>query len=570
MNDNMNLQNNQQQPPQTEYLYSSNVNVQISDNRGNKKFLGLLIPIVVLTVVLVGLASYYFICTNSPLVTYQSIIKETIKGVYDSIEVDDKFSASFGLDVNLDLEEDMLDEEILDLINDTKFNVGLQYDRKQEKVVAKVDSSIGKDSLLKANLYLNNKDEKLYVYAKEFLDKYIEIEDEDFSVFDILFKELTKEQQKDLNKTKKILTNELVKVISKEDVSKENGYHVLKITSEELAERLEQVIINLKNNKEFLDCFESEDTAISILDSVEITYGDDTEIKYMIKKSFFNKIEEIIVEIEETKVVIKINGNEISYEIKEDGSKVLDGTIEIKEEKYATEIKLVLDIPDFGSLTINATTSYTTKFDMDSINKSKVVSADDMTEADQNELMENLQESKLYELISSFDMDNNYDDDYEYDDNYENNNITDTENAITLYGNNERVYFNVPQGYKLVYSSNNYKTYEKGNIEVTIHANYGETANDYLMELNDKPSYYDEDYYQNVFLSSGYSLNVGSQTYFYKDFTYEYVGYSYVSKYYDKYLYTKINEEDSVVVKVSASDMEIPASDLNTFLTLSY
>lgn len=582
MNDNLNMQNTQQpemQPQPMETLYAPNVNQQVGQpvnpyqtfntgmdlerNTSNKKHLGILIPIIVLVIALVGAGAYYFISSSNPLKTYQGIIKTAISGVYDMVEVDDKFSTSLSLDVNLDLEEDMLDKEILDLINDAKINIGVQYDRKNELAVAKVDSSIGKDSLLKANMYLNNKDEKLYVYAKELLDKYIEIENEDFSVFDVLFEELTKEQKSNIDKSQKILIKELVKVITKEDVYTEKGYHVLKISGEKLGERLENVIENLKNNKEFLSCFEDEYTVTSLLDSITISYSDDTEIKYMIKKSLFNKIEEAIVEIEEMKAVIKIDGEKVSYEIVSSGEKVLDGHVDIKEDKETTDVKLVMNIPELGALAINTSTTYVTKFDMDSVNNSKVVSMDELTEDEQEELMGNLENSLLYELISSFMPSDDFEDDY-------NSPITDTENAVTLYGSGARVAYSVPYGYELGYASESFKRYDKGDISVTIIANYGETENEYLITLNDKPSYYKDDYYQNVLLSGKSSLNVGDRLYYYRDFTYEYKGYNDVTKYYNKYLYTRINDEDSIVIEVESTGTEISESDLNTFLTLSY
>lgn len=555
---------------QVEGLYEAN------NKQMDKKFLISIIGIVALLIITISIGSYYLISMNSPVFTYQSIISDMVEGIYSLTESDDKFKTTIGMNLNLKLEEDLIDEDILDLINNTNLEVEVQYDRENEKAVLKLDSKYDKDTLLKGSVYLNNKDNELYLYSKDIIDKYIKIESDELEVFDELFKSLSKGQQKNAKKSKKILISELKSIITKDDCYKEDGYHVLKISSEELVNRLEKVVENLKNNKEFLSCYENEDTIKDALDNITFTYSDDMEVKYFIKKTMFNKIEEIKMEAEDIKAVLSIEDNNIKYNVLYNGENIIDGTIENTNSKNENKMKLTMNITDLGKLVLNINTSYTTKFDMDTISNSKVISIEDLSENDMNEIEENLKESVLYDLISGFinndtDNDNDYEYNYDNDYNYNNDNdntLTTDGNSVKFYGSNKTVKFNVPSGYKESYASDTYKSFSKGDIDVAIYSNYGD-AEEYMNSLNSTISSY-ENYYENVSLSSQRYLYINNRDFYYKDLSYEYKGYSYTTKYYTRYLYTQVTNDYGIVIEVNSEGEKISTEDIKEFLNISY
>lgn len=553
---------------QVEGLYEAN------NKQMDKKFLISIIGVVTLLIIVISIGSYYLISMNSPVFTYQSIISDMVESIYNLTESDDKFKTTMGMNLNLKLEEDLIDEDILDLINNTNLEIEVQYDRENEKAVLKLDSKYGKDTLLKGSAYLNNKDNELYLYSKDIFDKYIKIEIDELEVFDELFKSLSKGQQKNAKKSKKILISELKSIITKDDCYKEDGYHILKISGEELINRLEKVVENLKNNKEFLSCFENEDTIKDALDNITFTYSNDIEVKYFIKKTMFNKIEEVKMEAEDIKAVLSVEKENIKYNVEYNGEKVLDGIIENTNSKNENTMKLTMNITDLGKLVLNINTSYTTKFDMDTISNSKVISIEDLSDSDMNKIKDNLENSKLYDLVSKYlnnDNDIDYDNEYDYntDNDNENDNILSTDsNSIKFYGSNKKVTFDIPSGYKESYASDTYKSFSKGDIDVAIYSNYGD-AEEYMNSLNSTISTY-ENYYENVSLSSQRYLYVNNRDFYYKDLSYDYKGYNYTTKYYTRYLYTQVTNDYGIVIEVNSEGEKISTEDIKEFLNISY
>jgi len=562
-------------------------NVSKNENKGSKY---ILIVVIALIIALIGLASYYFISNNNPVSIYRNIVKNAINEAFAATEIlEDNQKATIALDLDLDLEDGLIEDDVLELINDTTLEVGYQIDKDEKQLVFMLASEYDKEDLLNADLYFDGDEGKAYLYAEDFFDKYLEIDDveidEEFNkIFEdnsIFGSSSTKE------KAKKILIEEMTSIITKEDCYKEDGYYVFEINEKELTEKMKKVFENLADNKEFIKCFEDSDSVKDLLKSaaenLDSEYASEEEMKISIKKTLLtNQIEEVIVDFEDSEIEYIIDGDEAEFKAKVDSETILSGSVKFEKNRNSEEVEMTFKVPDVGKIGIEMKTKIETIKEIDKVKKSKVKNMNDLTDAEQQEIMTNIQDSKLYEVIEKFSgtMDdiysNDYEDDYDYDynydeDNYTNSTTTTVDNSIELYENGKLVSYNVPSGYTLSYNDESYKCYEKGDIEVCVIADYSDSEDEYLNELDDTKEYFEKNYseYQNMFLSNKISKTVNGQTFYYKNLNYDYVSFG-TTKYYQRNYITNISGSDYYTVEVEAYNTEIPESDMEAFLTISY
>lgn len=541
----------------------------------------LIIVPILLVIFLVGFLSWYLLIFKNPVSVYRSYIKKGINEVFSIVNKnDDKYESGIKIGANVKVNNDMIDESILDLINNISLNFKFQTDKKSEQLVYKLESKYKEDSLLNISAFVDSKDKKSYVYLKDYLDKYIEMDLEDYTSFAGLLEDETFAQKVNRNKVKEILIKEISNVITKENATKENGVYILKFTEKELVEKTKTIANNLKNNEKYLNCFENPDEVKSNLeDSIEnlnnIEIGDKTLTYKVYKKGLMQKVTKVEVIYDEMVLSFDIDGKVINYTLTQSGENVLDGSINITGEKNNKKIGLTLNIPEVGSITLNFELTYVKGKDIDKIDSSKITK--ELTDEDKEKIMSKLQDSKLYELISSFlnnyddsDFNIDFDDSNDYgDDNYDFSDITSSSNQIST-SNGKTVNFEVPSSYENYYNSNTYKSFKNDNTDVTVKViNYYDDEDDYLSTLDSKVTYAKKDkYYENVNLSNKKTMNVNGKNYYYKDYTYDYVGITQNTKYYEKYLCTKLDNDNYYIVEISSKNSEISSSDLNKFLSI--
>lgn len=541
----------------------------------------LIIVPILLVIFLVGFLSWYLLIFKNPVSVYRSYIKKGINEVFSVVNKnDDKYESGIKIGANVKVNNDMIDESILDLINNISLNFNFQTDKKSQQLVYKLESKYKKDSLLNISAFINSKDKKSYVYLKDYLDKYIEMDLEDYISFAELLEDETFAQKVNKNKVKEILIKEISNVITKENATKENGVYILKFTEKELVEKTKTIANNLKNNEKYLNCFENPDEVKSNLeDSIEnlnkIEIGDKTLTYKIYKNGLMQKVTKVEVIYDDMVLSFDIDGKVINYTLTQSGEKVLDGSINITGEKNNKKIGLTLNIPEVGSITLNFELTYVKGKDIDKIDSSKITK--ELTDEDKEEIMSKLQDSKLYELITSFS--NNYDDsdfnidfddsnDYG-DDNYDFSDITSSSNQIST-SNGKTINFEVPSSYENYYNNNTYKSFKNDNTDITVKViNYYDDEDDYLSTLDSKVTYAKKDkYYGNVNLSNKKTMDVNGKTYYYKDYTYDYIDTTQNTKYYEKYLCAKLDNDNYYIVEVSSKNLEISSSDLNKFLSI--
>lgn len=602
----------------TKFNVSTGGNIE----NGGKKKTGLLAIAIVLIVAIVAGLIYYFTSYTKPDQMYKRLVGSSIDSYTAEMKnMNYKTSkTSFKLDAELDT--DKIDKNVTDLINKINIGMDVQTNNEDKQFVMNLKANYEQEDLLDIQMYSDVDKEKTYMQFKNFLDKYIEVEDmedEFYTYFEeILEKQkMTGDQKKSLQKASNILKKELTSVIKdeyctaeKEDITI-NGKKVattkntIKMNAKQLKEEVTKISKNLKDNKEFIDCFEDKDEVSDSLESLldlmdEMDEDNKTTIEIAVyTRGIMQKVEKFTVTIdsEESEETItieftKTDKNAYEFEMLEENETLCEGTIKA-EEKNREEgtAYLEIDVKDFGKLKLNI--EYSQKFnqDIDEIDVKDAVKSDELTSSDQEKLMTNLQKSKLYELIESFsgvsnssltgsstkdqpttnlpveeeDNDNNNDSD---DNNNDDNTVTSTnENEIVSYDGKEKITFKMPEGYQLVYTSDNYKSFEREDGAIKISTAYG-NKDEYYKDLQEKKKYYEEEsYYKNVKLSDMEMIEVKGKNFYRATLSYQYADEEDGTQNEMTYVWSEISDESVVDFEIENPNA-ISAQELQEILAI--
>lgn len=601
-----------------------NNNFNVSSNEPPKKkgngITALPIMIGIIVVAIVAGLIYYFAFFSKAEQMYKRIIGKAIDSYTDQIkEADYKtINASLKLSANIETDNKSIDKEILDLINKTDIKFNVQTNNEDKKMIANLESNYDQKSLLNLQLYSDINGQKTYLYAKDLLNKYIEAEmdDEFYSNASELLEsqKISNEQKLALQKSMKILKEEITKTIKpeycssqKEEIEingkKENTTkNTIKLNAKQLKEETTNIAKNLKDNEEFLKCFEDKETVKKTLEQLLESAEDiEDDEKTTIEVSLYTKglMQELVKlsataysEEENQKVTIaftKTEKNKYSFEIKEDEDKtVLSGviTIEEKGEKEGTA-KIEFNIEEFGKVAINLDYSAKYNENIDNVNVKDSVKADKLTSADQKTLVTNLQKSKLYELIESFSGMNSVgtknsnntllnqstttkdDDNNDNDDNDGNEEKEKTkENEIISYDDKYKITFKLPQGYNSRYVSENYRSLEKGDASIKISTTRSDKDKYYESLKQNLKTYTEEEKYKDLNLSEVQTMEVNGRKFYYATFSYTYASGSYETKYSAKYVWSEIS--DSYVVDLHIrGEKSVTEDELKEILTMN-
>lgn len=583
--------NNYYNQPNTNNIQPNLNNQQMNNNfqfpsqqkEMKKNNLLLIIPIV-LILLIVGITCWYLFIFKNPVNVYKNYVKAGINKAFDLYYTNDnKYDVGFKISANVKLKDTIIDESILDLVNNTSIGINVQADKKAEKLVYKLSSKYKNDNLLNAAIFIDNKDQKSYVYLKDFLDKYIELDLDDYTSIASILEGETIIQKANQNTAKKILIDELSNIVSQENAYKEDDKYTFTMTDKEYKEKMAEIIKNLSNSEKFLNCFEKPDeiksTLKDIVEEISNMEVSNETIKIIItKKGLLQKVINVEIVYTEMNLIFDINNEIVNYTVNVSNDKVLDGTIKLIKEKNTNKVEWFLNIPDIGSITLNLESTYVKNKDIDSIDASKTTK--ELSEQDQEKLLENLENSKLYEIVTELvggfvgndsewgnddDFDFGFDDEDDFDFGEDENS-----NQIISYDGRHIVDFEVPSDYKNTYNSDSYKSYENDNTEVNIMFRTVDDEDECLKSLDNRVNYDKKyDYYENINLSNKKTLNINGVNYYYKDYSYNYIGVISNINYYEKYLCTELEDGTYYVVEVSSKDREISKQDLNKFLSIN-
>lgn len=394
---------------------------------------GLIAIIIVILLVLIAGTIYYCVAYTGTENLFKRIIGKTVNSYQESIIENDYDTLDTTVGVNVEVAPIETNDEIqkvVDLVNSLNFELNTQIDKEQETMNVKLHSSTidENDDVLNAEVFMDVKDEKAYIYLKDFFDKYIEVETTDgtFESLNEVFENIyTKEQKESVKKSSNIIEKEIKGIVKEEYCSSEkqeitiNGKKVkatkntISMTVDELIDELLTVFKNLRNNDQFINCYkdkeEIENTLDEYIEQLEDEQGlyEDDSIKISIYTTGISKkVLKVDIEMIEYDEVIamaevtKEDEENYDFEIKIEEEKIT-GTIQISEkDKNSMTGKIQLNIPEFGKVTVNM--DINNKFDtvIDTVDADNVINAEEMTEDDAMEILDKFQESKLYDLIN--------------------------------------------------------------------------------------------------------------------------------------------------------------------------
>lgn len=580
MNNNIINQNGVGQVPPT-IIKEQSINREINQNintqpnipntpKKSNNILLIIIPFIILFIVGISFISYQLISRMNPISVYRNIVKTGVEDLWDIVFIDEnKLSTSIKLDLDLSLEDELISKDILDLINKTKIQLDYQYDKEQELMALKLDSDYDKESLIDLELYLDNNKDKLYLYAKDYYDKYLAIDMDEYD-FDSFFK-ANVSNNKNIKKAKKIFADEFSKIITKDNCYKENGTYVLRMSEKELLAGIKQALTNLSNNEKYLSTHKDKNVAKSnlntIIDYIDTLDGDYKQMKITLTPDKLLRIEKVSIALVDEEIIFEKDSDKITFKELRDNETILTGYYKQDNTKYETYI----DIEDLGNIKINLDIEIDNNKKMDKVNLSKVQDLEDLTDDDTSKILEKIEDSKLVSLVTSllgdddFDYDD-YDDYFDYDDDYEFTNNSDTIIDIEDW----EIVLNIPTNFTLTTDSDSYKTLEKGNSKVNISVERYDSVDKILNKLDySYQSSLKDEYTTNVIFTGKQYKKVNYLDYYYVNLSQDYSVVTNVMKQSYSYYCTYLGDNYYLIYYIYSSDNEITDKEIEELLTAS-
>mgnify|MGYP000850272437 CR=1 FL=1 len=292
-----------------------------TNNSPKKNKKGLFITLIIALILVVGVTGVFVMFTmkkksdNAFLLSINTLKTEMFRIVepVSSLPKDfmDKYSLDGKMNINIAYDEysvegelGELEKSIIKIINKIDFNYSSKVDIENKKVFYQFRPTIDNEDVL--NLKFYNTDKSNYVFLGKLYDKYIQLEDSEFNVAEIIDYSTL---QEDSNKIYDEVLDSLKKNLKDEYFTKENA--TIKIGNESKEVIKSTLVLDEKNTSELL---------ASIIKSLETN----EETKKIITKyipDFFEEEIEIVENIEGGPVLYfstymnKLTGKQYQYEI---------------------------------------------------------------------------------------------------------------------------------------------------------------------------------------------------------------------------------------------------------------
>ena len=579
-----------------------------------KKSKGKKVAIIVTLILIIAIAAaavYYFMFYSKPEEIYKRTIQSGIDSLVNNEEKNKDYKtlrAGLKVDFDVDLKDNsIIDKKVLDLINKTDVGLEVQTDKEAKQLVVDLQSNYDKKALLNGKVFVNSDDEETYVYAKDYLDKYIEVpmEDEVYESLNQLFEAQNKAV--DVKTPMSILKNELVAMIkpeycssSKEDITV-NGQNVsatkntIKLNANQFKTEITTLVNNLKSNQNFINSFEEKETItqalediLDELDDIDLSDEDATIEFNLYTQGFMHDVVKCSVTVNASyqAVTLGVTKNaENNYEIEAllNNAKIASGKINI-EEKNENEGKLTfeLNIDSVGKFAMNL--EYSQKFneEIEKADTKNSVEAEDLSSADQKKLMNNFQRSQLYKLVQSYSnslltssikpstsSSNSILSNATSSSSILNNKTTKEDdikdNEILTYDSKNKITYNIPTGYTVRKTSDNYKTLEKGNASIRISSKISNKDAYYTSLKANKDSLEKGDLYKEVTLTEMAKTTINGIDFYSATLSYKYG--SSMTERSTTYVWTEVSEKYVLDFELRQTD-EITDDELNQVLTI--
>jgi len=394
-----------------------------------------IILIVALLVILVVGAIIYLNNNNNPKNVFLGVINK----VFDTSEVKTEeiktVNATIGLGVNIKSQDEEI-ARVAEYINKAKLTLNTQLDLEAEKELVKLGVDYENSNVLDAQISYKNQEDNIYAKVEELFDKTfaIEIDEEMKETFKTLFNEVKALSKGDYQNSKNavdILKDAITSRLKDEYFSQEDvdldvnsekinaRKSILTLTPVQLKEILSGIVSELKNNEEFINCFDEEEkeeikkalakleTSVNKID--EGTSEQDKLVFNLYTKGTNNeflKFEFIIIDDTDEVLISIVKNNKENYKLlvneKIDGetSELLSCLLTVKViNDTTTDLTIKVNIEELGEVTINLQLSYVLNKPIESIDTKNSVNIDELTEKQKTEIMTNLEKMKIYTLV---------------------------------------------------------------------------------------------------------------------------------------------------------------------------
>lgn len=409
----------------------------------NKKTFKMPLIIVVAMLILLLVGGIVYITNSSKP---KNIYLGAINSFLDSAESDQgnikTANATLGLGININSQNSQI-AKVAEYINKAKITMNAQLDVEQEKEIVKLGVVYDNENVIDAKLSYKNQENNIYAKVEELFDKTfaIEIDEETKKQFNMIFEEaknLKLEENAASRKVEKIFKETISdnlkdEYFTQEEIELEIGEEkvktkksVLTLTDVQLQEVLSGIVKELKNNEEFMECYREEDKSkvLEILKELETTANeinseitDTTFVFNVYTKGISNKFVkfELVLKDQKTENVISLTKNDAeNYEFlvtnkylssaigNTEAQEVLSGMIMVKDVNDTTkDFVIVLNIDGIGEVTVNLQVSYVINQPIENLDTSNSVNIESLTEIDQQKIMTNLQNMKIYTLVQN-------------------------------------------------------------------------------------------------------------------------------------------------------------------------
>ena len=561
-------------------------------NNGSKHSVITLVGIIAVVAVVIGALCLVLFGSKSPEKIYKGMLS---KAINESLAGEAATANSAIVESTVKISTDIDDAK--DMLDGLAVDAKVQYDRAAQQAVVDLNVAKGKEKYLNLKAMGDLVAKVAAVQESNLYSKMVkaDIPDEFYEgLEEALGKDYTFETDAVENKkAAKILYSTIESNIKPEWFSKEkvttqeNGKltdNMLTIRETELEDLIVATVKSLRTNNDFLNCFTYRDEIVDMLDSIQDEVEDmsDEDVVYTVhlytkgnkfagaalvhKDEYYE--EEEIIEIEKKSK----KEYEIRFETNDGSDLEVLQTIKVVANKLDTndlDVEVTIDIEDEGYITVAATTNAKYNKSIELLDVSKAVDYTELTEDDMQEIMDNLQESPLYDLVEQFiGTTSTVSSTSEKRTPPSGVTLQAGQNFVASY-DDDVIVFSVPNSFEEDYGGSSYVRFSKEDkTKYTAYVDVDcewDTLDEYRDSIKSATEYYTEDNgYSKVKLSDEEQVKVGDRTFYKRTFTYTYGSYTANRTYY----YTPVTDEYTYAVEIDDDDGIITDSEIEKLLTI--
>ena len=368
---------------------------EIPTKKSNK---GLVVALAIIIIAIICGVGYYFLKPVSAKDVFTGAINSAYNNSMKTEEDVKKINTTVALSGNIESSNQEI-SQVAKYINEGKISYNVQLDKEQKKALLSANIDYQNENLLSGKIYYANDDENVYVYVQDLFDKYFKVslkdvvdDEEDLSALKSLLNGETSTQSSkiDYKKALNIAKDAIINNLKEEYFSKEKAdgltKNTMKLTFGELKQYIKAVATSLKDNQDFLSCFENKDEVKESIDELieEAEEIDNDKDNYKLEVSLYTK--GMKNELEKLEAKVDISETE----------QMVMNMVETEKGKYVIDS----DIPEVGKVKLNVEVKNDTNTDIENVDVSNSIEINNMTQADQYKLLGNLMNMKLYKYIA--------------------------------------------------------------------------------------------------------------------------------------------------------------------------